>query len=163
MFSIISLEPQCLRSRYANLQVMKEQHSYKGPIVGTSEGKSGVPLDKEKVKEQIIKYKGNLTKVAQAFRCARQTITRIVRVNPDVKEVVDEARERIIDDVEDAFIQKAIRGDTTASIFFLKTRARERGYDQDFRADIESVTRAALDFALNKSRNPAEKTPKDSE
>lgn len=136
---------------------MKEKHSWKGPEIGTSEGKSGVPLDKEKVKEQIIKLKGNLTKVAQSFRCARETISRIVRVNPDVKAVVDEARERTIDDVEDAFINKALKGDTTASIFFLKTRARERGYDQDFRADMESVTRAALDFALNKSRNPAEK------
>jgi hypothetical protein len=86
---------------------------------------------------------------------------RIVRVNPEVKEVLDEARERVIDDVEDAFTKKAINGDTTASIFFLKTRARERGYDQDFRADMESVTRAALDFALNKSRNPAEANKKD--
>jgi hypothetical protein len=136
---------------------MKEQHSWKGPEKGTSEGKSGVPLDKEKVKEQILKYKGNLTNVAKAFKCARQTIARIVRVNADVKEVVDDARERIIDDVEDAFINKVLKGDTTAAIFFLKTRARERGYDQDFRADIESVTRVALDFALNKSRNPAEK------
>jgi hypothetical protein len=136
---------------------MKDKHSFKGPPKTENAHNAGVALDKEKVKEQIIKYKGNLTKVAQAFKCARTTIQRIVRVNPDVKEIVDEARERTIDDVEDAFIQKALRGDTTASIFFLKTRARERGYDQDFRADMESVTRAALDFALNKSRNPAER------
>lgn len=116
----------------------------------------GVPLDKEKVKEQILKYKGNLTKASLALKCSRHSLQRIARVNPDVKQVLDDARERVIDEVEDAFTRKAISGDTTASIFFLKTRARERGYDQDFRADIESVTRAALDFALNKSRNPAE-------
>jgi hypothetical protein len=139
---------------------MKSKASYDGPPQGENTNRMGVPLDKEKVKEQIIKYKGNLTKVAQAFKCSRQTITRIVRVNPDVKEILEEARERVIDDVEDAFTRKAINGDTTASIFFLKTRARERGYDQDFRADMESVTRAALDFALNKSRNPAESNTK---
>jgi len=136
---------------------MKAQNSYEGPPKSEYKEKAGVALDKEKVKEQIIKYKGNLTKVAQAFKCSRTSIQRVVRVNPEIKEVVEEARERVIDDVEDAFINKALKGDTTASIFFLKTRARERGYDQDFRADMESVTRAALDFALNKSRNPAEK------
>lgn len=120
---------------------------------------AGIPLDKEKVKELIIKYRGNLTKVSIAMKCARQSLQRIVRVHPDVKEVLEDARERVIDEVEDAFTKKAISGDTTASIFFLKTRARERGYDQDFRADIEAVTRSALDFALNKSKNPAETRP----
>lgn len=116
----------------------------------------GVALDKEKIKELLIKYRGNVTRVAVALKCARGSLQRIIRTNPDVKEVLEEARERVIDEVEDAFTQRAIKGDTTAAIFFLKTRARERGYDQDYRADIEAVTRAALDFALNKSKNPAE-------
>ena len=140
--------------------------AFKNRVEPKGEHVPGVPLDKEAVKEQILKYKGNLTKAATALKCARQSLMRIVRVNPDVKEVLDDARERVIDEVEDAFTKKAISGDTTASIFFLKTRARERGYDQDFRADMESVTRAALDFALNKSRNPAEsnvKLPKSDE
>lgn len=116
----------------------------------------GVPLDREKLKQLIIKYHGNLTRVAVALGCARNSIKRICANDPDVKEVLEEARERTVDEVEDAFTQRAIAGDTTASIFFLKTRARERGYDQDYRADVEAVTRAALSFAMNKSRNPAE-------
>lgn len=116
----------------------------------------GVPLDKEKIKEMLIKCNGNVTRVALSMKCARGSLQRIIRTNPDVKEILDEARERVIDEVEDAFTQKAIAGDTTAAIFFLKTRARDRGYDQDFRADIQAVTRAAMEFALNKSKNPAE-------
>lgn len=116
----------------------------------------GVPLDKEKIKELLIKYRGNITRCAVALKCARHSINRLIRTDPSLKEVLDDARERVIDEVEDAFTQKAIDGDTTASIFFLKTRARDRGYDQDFRSDIEAVTRAALDFALNKTKNPAE-------
>ncbi len=116
----------------------------------------GIPLDKEKIKELIIKYRGNITRAAIALGCSRHSITRIAQTDPEVKAILEEARERVIDEVEDAFTQRAIDGDTTASIFFLKTRARERGYDQDFRADIQAVTRAALDFALNKSKNPAE-------
>jgi len=116
----------------------------------------GVPIDREKLKKEIIKQNGNLTRVAMAFKCARNSIRRIVSTDPEIKEVLEEARERIVDEVEDAFTKRAIAGDTTASIFFLKTRGRERGYDQDFRADLEAVTRAAMSFALNKSRNPAE-------
>lgn len=116
----------------------------------------GVPLDKEKIKLLLIKHRGNVTRVAIALKCARGSIQRIIRTNPDVKEVMEEARERVIDEVEDAFTQKAIAGDTTASIFFLKTRARDRGYDQDFKSDIEGVMRTALDFAINKTKNPAE-------
>lgn len=116
----------------------------------------GVPIDREKLKEVIIKQNGNLTRVALSFGCARNSIKRIVATDPEIKEVLEEARERVCDEVEDAFTKRAIAGDTTASIFFLKTRGRDRGYDQDFRADIEAVTRAAMSFALNKSRNPAE-------
>lgn len=117
---------------------------------------SGVPIKKEMIIEAIMRSKGNLTKAAISLKCSRRTIANCAKVNPDVQQVIEECRERTIDDVEDAFLKKALNGDTTASIFFLKTRARERGYDQDFRADMESVTRAALDFAINKSRNPAE-------
>lgn len=121
----------------------------------------GISIDREKLKKEIIKQNGNLTRVALAFGCARNSIKRIVNTDPTVKEVLEESRERTVDAVEDAFTKRAIAGDTTASIFFLKTRGRERGYDQDFRADLEAVTRAAMNFALNKSRNPAESTDKE--
>lgn len=121
------------------------------------QGVAGVPLDKERIKVEIIKYRGNLTKVAQAMKCARFSLNRIVNTNPDVKEILDDARERLIDEVEDAFTKRACQGDVTACIFFLKTRARDRGYDQDFKANSDALARAAIDYALNKSRNPAQR------
>lgn len=116
----------------------------------------GIPIDHEEVKTQIIKYHGNLSKVAQAIGCSRRALVDISSRNPEVKEVLEEARERVIDEVEDAFTKRAMAGDTTASIFFLKTRGRDRGYDQEYRVDLEAITRAAMSFALNKTRNPAE-------
>ena len=118
--------------------------------------KPGIPLDKAKIAELLIKHRGNLTRVAVAMGTSRTAVRTVCNANPELKHVLDEARERIVDDIEDAFLDKAIAGDTTSQIFFLKTRARDRGYDQDFRADIEGVTRTALQWALNKSRNPAE-------
>lgn len=130
-----------------------------GNIVGDENARQpvpGVPIDREKLKYLIIKHKGNLARCAHALGCARGSLKRIVATDASVKEILEDARERVIDEVEDSFTRRAIAGDTTAAIFFLKTRGRERGYDQDFRADIEAVTRAALSYALNKSRNPAE-------
>lgn len=119
----------------------------------------GVPLDKEKIKELIIKYEGNVTAVARAMQCARRSITRIVNTNPEMQEILEEARERLIDDVIDVFVKKVKKGDDTAAmIFWLKMQARSRGFDAEFQVDMKEVTRQALDFALNKSRNPAERT-----
>lgn len=122
----------------------------------TRQPMKGIPIDHELVKEQIIKYHGNLSRVAQAIGCSRKAVSDIAQRNPEVKEVLEEARERVVDEVEDAFTKRAMAGDTTASIFFLKTRGRDRGYDQDYRVDMEAITRAAMSFALNKTRNPAE-------
>lgn len=136
---------------------LQDEHGHKiEPIENLRNGNAGVPLDKDKIKLYIVKYRGNLTKVAQALGCARQSIARIARTDSTIKQLIEDTRESVIDEVEDSFTKRAIAGDTTASIFFLKTRGRERGYDQDFRADIEAVTRAALSYAINKSRNPAE-------
>lgn len=143
---------------------LAQQHYMKKPIPQIIEPKGdhvpGVPLDKEKVKAAILEARGNITRAAMALKCARYSITRIVSTNPDVKEILDEARERTVDEVEDAFLKKALSGtDTTAQIFFLKTRARDRGYDQGPRIDNDNTSRQALDFALNKSRNPAHIDP----
>jgi len=123
----------------------------------------GVPLDKEKIKELIVKYEGNLTSVAKAMQCARRSITRIVSTDPEMQEILEEARERLIDTVLDVFLRKVKKGeDTQAMMFWLKKQARSRGFDDDFQVDMKEVTRQALDFALNKSRNPAERPPKES-
>ena len=118
--------------------------------------RAGVPLNKESVGALLVKHAGNLTKVAKALGSTRQSVRRVINNDAALKEVLEEARERIIDDVEDAFIDKCLDGDTTSMIFFLKTRGRTRGYDQDFKQPTHDLTRAAFEFVVNKSKNPAE-------
>ena len=38
----------------------------------------------------------------------------------------------------------------------LKTQGRSRGYDQDMRDNAQDIARAAFDFVMNRSKNPAE-------
>jgi len=47
---------------------------------------------------------------------------------PTLKVVLADAREKMIDNVESKLYSKALDGDTTAMIFFLKTQGKGRGY-----------------------------------
>lgn len=119
----------------------------------------GVPLDKAKIRELVLKHRGNLTKVALALGSTRTNVRDVINSDPELAKTLAEARERVVDEIEDSFLDKCKKGDCTSQIFFLKTRGRDRGYDQDFRADIEAVTRTALQWALNKSRSPVDAQP----
>lgn len=79
--------------------------------------------------EQIKKYGGNISAISRAFQKSRQTIyTKIKEYKLDQE--LDNAREEMLDNVESALYKKAIKGDTTAMIFILKTRGKNRGYTQ---------------------------------
>lgn len=120
-----------------------------------AEPRHNVPLDKLKVKELLVKHYGNVTAVSRALGCCRKSVQRMCNDDPEVKEILAEARERVVDEIEDVFLDTCRQGGTTETIFFLKTRGRHRGYDQDMKMSGDAM-RAALDWALNKSKNPAE-------
>ena len=49
------------------------------------------------------------------------------------------------------------RQDATMRIFLLKTLGRHRGYEQDDNMNAaKDIAKAAFDFIINKSKNPAE-------
>ncbi len=120
--------------------------------------KPGIPLKKEDIKELIIKSHGNLSRVADVMGTTRTGIRNRINSDPELKDLLAEARERIIDTLEDSVWDRAIETkDTTLQIFLLKTQARHRGYDQDdMKNAARDIATAAFDFIVNKSKNPAE-------
>jgi hypothetical protein len=117
---------------------------------------SGVKLSSELIKEAITKARGNLSRAADKLGVCRQTLYLRVNAEPEIKQVVDNCRERFLDETEDVFQNKVLSGDTVSLLFALKTLGRKRGYDQDRDVMVESATRGALDFIFNRSKNPAE-------
>jgi len=129
----------------------------KNPIGNKSRKPSnGVKMDAKLIIEAIRKCRGNISRAADKIGICRQTLHTRINQESEIKAVVDECRERFLDDLEDVFQNKALSGDTVSGLFLLKTIGKKRGYDQDRDVIVESATRGVLDFIVNRSKNPAE-------
>ena len=78
--------------------------------------------------QAIESAEGNLTQAAKNLGCARGTVYKYIEKFPTVKTAFEEANERTIDMVEGQLLSQIRRGNITAIIFFLKTKAKHRGY-----------------------------------
>jgi thiamine pyrophosphate-dependent acetolactate synthase large subunit-like protein len=118
----------------------------------------GVPLDKDQLIDLITRTHGNLSRVADALGCTRYAVRRRCDADPELKQALEDARERIIDELEKSCWDDAIENrDTALRCFLLKTQAKHRGYEQsEAQHAAKDIATAAFDFILNKSKNPAE-------
>lgn len=116
----------------------------------------GVKIDSNLIIEAIRKCRGNISRAADKIGMCRQHLHSRINAESEIKAVVDECRERFLDDTEDVFQNKVLSGDTVSMLFALKTLGRKRGYDLERDVIAESATRGALEFIFNKTKNPAE-------
>ena len=85
-------------------------------------------LSAEKLIPLIEEMNGNLSMVCRKLGVARNTVYRFIADKPTIQQALSDAREKMIDNVESTLYSKALGGDTTAMIFFLKTQGKSRGY-----------------------------------
>lgn len=118
----------------------------------------GIALDKNLIAELIVKHGGNLSRVADACGSNRHTIRRRCDADKELLDILETARERQIDELEESVWDRARNSnDTTLQLFLLKTQAKHRGYEQDEAKNAaKDIATAAFDFIINKSKNPAE-------
>ncbi len=112
----------------------------------------GIALDKNVIKELIIKHYGNLSRVADAMGSTRHTIRRHCDNDTELLDCLNTARERNIDELEESVWDRAKAGhDTGLQCFLLKTQARHRGYDQDeAKNQARDIATAAFNFIIDK-------------
>lgn len=117
----------------------------------------GVPLDKTMLLDLIKKYSGNLSRVADACGSHRHVIRRKCEKDPELGEALENARERMIDELEKSCWEDAIKNrDTALRCFLLKTQAKHRGYDQDEAKNAaKDIATAAFDFIISKQAKPS--------
>lgn len=116
---------------------------------------AGVPLDPNVIADLIVKYAGNVSAVADAMGSARGCISRVIEKHPDLVDLLKQARERQLDELEKTVFQDAIETrDTALRCFVLKTQGRHRGWDQsEAQNAAKDIATAAFDFILSKSTN----------
>ena len=86
--------------------------------------------------EALEKSLGNITLASQMTGISRRTFYNWLRDDEEFKQAVDDITEIQIDFVESKLLERIKQGDTTAIIFYLKTRAKHRGYVE--RMEIKS-------------------------
>lgn len=85
-------------------------------------------MKKQDLITAIQKYNGNISAIARSFDVTRAAIYDYIEKRPELKELIQQERETIIDDVESELFKHAKRGNLSAMIFFLKTQGKKRGY-----------------------------------
>ena len=90
----------------------------------------GVPV--KALEKAIAEHRGNITRVAQAVKLSRQGVYKRIEASPVLQEAMAEARETLIDLVEDGLYELALAGDRTAQIAVLNNHpvSRQRGWGQ---------------------------------
>ena len=87
---------------------------------------------KQKLFIEHFKKSGNVSKTCEAIGIGRTTFYNWYKLREDFAQEIDNIKEAVIDSVEDKLFEKIQAGDITAIIFFLKTRAKHRGYTEKY-------------------------------
>lgn len=89
---------------------------------------------------------GNISATCKAESISRQTFYNWMEDTEEItedgltfKECVFNITETSIDNVESSLYRKAIEGDTTAIIFFLKTKGKKRGYIEKAEIEVQNT------------------------
>lgn len=105
--------------------------------------------DWTEIKAMFIEaYKNSLGNICKALemmppvaRPSRQQVYKWIDADPDFKNSLTEAMELQKDFAENALLQRIREGDTTAIIFYLKTKAKDRGYSEKVEVSAKPDTK----------------------
>ena len=114
-------------------------------------------LTKNKVRQELQQYSGNISAVARAFDVTRTAVYNYIKKH-DMWGEVEEQREKILDNVESTLYKQALAGNTTAMIFWLKCQGKSRGWVE--RQEITGAEGKALNIRLKwEDDDPVDNTP----
>ncbi len=110
-----------------------------------------IELKKKAFIEKLKNNLGNISKTCTACNISRSTFYNWKESDSAFSESIEEIDEFTLDTVEDSLLKQIKDGNTTATIFFLKTKGAKRGYIEKFQTDITSMGKA-----LENNVNPIE-------
>ena len=87
-------------------------------------------LHDEEVRRALVVSHGSISSAARRLGITRQTIYNALERWPELREIVEDERELLLDKAETALYKAVKRGERWAICFMLKTRGRARGYTE---------------------------------
>lgn len=111
----------------------------------------------QQVIDALQKADGILTDAAKSMKMSRQTLYVYMKEHPEVAEAYDQVNEATIDKVESRLLRSCYSGNVTAQIFYLKTKAKHRGYveRQEVAGADDKPIKIIVEYADDSSTNPA--------
>lgn len=101
---------------------------------------------KEKLIEALRELDGNMAAVGRRLHADRRTVWGWVHSDQELEEVVEDETESFIDEAENVLYDAIRSGNIIATIFFLKTKARHRGYSE--RLELVPLNRQDIEVEL---------------
>ena len=101
---------------------------------------------KDALIEALREGDGNMASAARKFNCSRTTVWSYVDSDPELRSLVEELNETFIDEAESQLYKHIREGNIVATIFFLKTKARHRGYSE--RLELIPLSRQDIEVEL---------------
>jgi len=114
--------------------------------MGTST-KEKTAANKKAFLEQLKATLGNVTMACEAVRIDRATYYKWKQRDKSFAARVEEVNENALDFAESALKKNIKAGDTTAIIFYLKTRGKDRGYVE--KTQIEQKTEVRFEKPMS--------------
>ncbi len=96
--------------------------------------------------EALRENDGNMAATARRFHCTRQRVWDLVNEDAELRALVEELTETFIDEAENKLYEAIRAGNVVATIFFLKTKARHRGYSE--RLELIPLSRQEIKIEL---------------
>jgi hypothetical protein len=95
-------------------------------------------IHKKAMLDALEKSLGVVTSACKSVGIARQTHYEWMKEDADYKAAVDELSDVAIDFAESQLHKQIREGNSTATIFFLKTKGKKRGYIERQEVDIQT-------------------------
>ena len=109
-------------------------------------------MDAKKIEilEALYQTKGIVTPACEAIDLARSTYYKWLNEDSEFKAMVDDIQDVALDFAEGKLFQLINSGDTTATIFLLKTRGKKRGYIE--RSEVDNMGTIAINITSDESK-----------
>jgi AcrR family transcriptional regulator len=92
---------------------------------------------KKEILDLYVKKACNVSAVCTAVGISRKTFYDYVNSDEEFAELIEDAKETLLDNAESILHKKILSEDTVSLLFFLKTKGKQRGYTE--RTEIDNL------------------------